>query len=93
MPIARIARSAFRGSSRLPARALALPSWVASLVGLASPEIETFWQQEWPAVTLVDSSRWAFGRTGAGPVPDVDRMAAALPGIVAAAVHLAGGRA
>jgi hypothetical protein len=88
LPIARMGRNAFRGASRIPAHVLALPSWVASMAGLASSEVETFRQLEWPVVTVADGLS---GRRAARP--DIDRLAESLPGLVAAAVRLAGGRA
>jgi hypothetical protein len=88
-PTGRAARDAFRSASRIPARALALPSWLAP----GSPSDATpFWRNGWPGVTVTD--RWPWLSThGRRLEPDVDQMAAAVPGLVAAIVRLAGGRA
>jgi hypothetical protein len=85
--LARAARDAFRGSSRIRARALALPSW---LPGLASSDHATFWRRGWPAVMISDTHPWRAARPGT--VPDLDCMAAAVPGLVAVVGRLAGGR-
>lgn len=85
--VARAARDAFCGSSRIFARAMVLPSW---LPGVASSNHVTFWREGWPAVMATDASPWR--RAHGDGVPDVDRMAAAVPGLVAAVTRLAGGR-
>jgi hypothetical protein len=85
--VARAARDAFRGSSRIRARALALPSW---LPGVASSDHATFWRRACPAVMITDTLPWRAARPGT--VPDLDGMAAAVPGLVAAVGRLAGGR-
>jgi hypothetical protein len=86
--LARSARDAFRAESHIPARALWLPRWMPELV----PDRRgSFGPAPWPALTVTDASPWPLGRTA--PVsPDVDRMAAAVPGLTAAVVRLAGGR-
>jgi hypothetical protein len=84
---ARAARDAFRGSSRIRARALVLPSW---LPGIASSDHAAFWRQGWPAVIITDAAPWQ--AAGSGVIPDLDGMAAAVPGLVAAIARLAGGR-
>jgi hypothetical protein len=86
---ARAARSAFRGSSRVRARALALPTW---LPGMASADQAPFWRSGWPAVMVADTLPWLVARR-APSKPDVDWMTAAGSGLVAAVVRLAGGRA
>jgi hypothetical protein len=88
-PTARAARDAFRASSRIPARALALPSWFP---GLRSFEQASFWRRRWPAAIATERAPWLAPRRDPG-VPDLDRMAAAVPGFVAAVARLAGGRA
>ena len=90
-PIARRARDAFRGSSRIGAAALVLPPW---LPPLARSDARPFARRGWPAVLVSDTSPWRTSRAGRNPVePDVDRMAAAVFGLVAVAVRLAGGYA
>jgi hypothetical protein len=85
---ARGARDAFRYSSRIRARAVVLPSW---LLGALSPERSLLWRQGWPAVMATDAPLW---RRLPPPTvaPDVDRMAAAVPGLASAVARLAGGR-
>jgi hypothetical protein len=90
--VARAARDVFRRSSRVPARVLPFPSWVSRFAGVASSDAAAFWHEEWPAVTIADAPSLLASRRSV-LAPDVDRMAAALPGLVAVAVHLAGGRA
>jgi hypothetical protein len=87
-PFARAARAAFSGSSRIPARALALPSW---LPGLSSSDQGSFWRQGWPGVMVTGRAPW-LSTPGHLAEPNIDRMAAAVPGLVAAVVCLAGGR-
>jgi len=87
-PAARTARAAFRASSRIPARALTLPRWFP---GLASSEHAAFWAQGWRALMVTDRAPW-LPRERLGSEPDVDRMAAAVPGLASALVRLAGGR-
>jgi len=87
-PIARAACAAFRGSSRVPARALALPSW---LLGRTSSDEGSFWRQGLPAVMVTGRAPWRSMR-GPPSAPNVDRMAAAVPGLVAMLERLAGGR-
>ena len=87
--IARSAREAFRASSRIGARAFTLPSW---LPPLASSDQALFRRQGWPAIAVTDRAPWLSGGHPSAD-PDLDRMAAAVPGLVAVAVRLAGGRA
>ena len=87
--IALAARAAFRGSSRVPARALALPSWFP---GITSSDEVSFWRQGWPGVMVTDRFPWRFSMRSRPSEPDVDRMAAAVPGLVAVLVRLATGR-
>jgi hypothetical protein len=87
-PVARAARDAFRASSRIPARSLVLPSWAP---GVVSSDHAAFLRRGLPAVMVADAAPWRLGRST--DVPDVDRMAAAVPGLVAAIARLAGGRA
>jgi hypothetical protein len=80
------ARSAFRAASRIPARSLSLPSWLPSM---RASDAAPFWRRGWPAMTVSDAAPWAVR----GPrEPDVDRMTAALPGLLASVTRLAGGR-
>jgi hypothetical protein len=85
--VARAARDTFRASSRIPARSLVLPSWVP---GVASSDHALFLRRGLPAVMVADAAPWRIGH--AADVPDVDRMAAAVPGLVAVIARLAGGR-
>jgi hypothetical protein len=85
--VARTARDTFRASSRIPARSLVLPSWVP---GVASSDHAVFLRRGLPAVMVADAAPWRIGHST--DVPDVDRMAAAVPGLVAVIVRLAGGR-
>jgi hypothetical protein len=85
--VARAARSAFRGSSRVRARSLSLPAW---LPGVSAAEHTPFWQAGIPAAMVADAPPWLVARRALA-TPDVDWMAAAVPGLVAAVVRLAGG--
>lgn len=86
--IARPARDAFRAASRVPARALWIPRWLAG-----GPDRDTLGRARWPLVTVADAAPWPRLRGDAAAAdPDVDRMAAAVPGLVAAVVRVAGGR-
>ncbi len=83
------ARRAFGLASRVPAGALALPAW---LPRVAAAEHTPLWRAPWPAVLVADDWPWRSGRHR--PLqPDVDRMAAAVPGLVSLIARLAGGRA
>lgn len=86
--LARSARDAFAAGSRIAVRAVALPAW---LPGVSAGEHASFWRERWPAVMVTDRSPWPRRRRGTVQ-PDVDRMAAALPGLVGVAARLAGGR-
>jgi hypothetical protein len=83
--LARGAEAAFRRASRINARAFALPSW---LPGARSSEHASFWRHAWPAIMIADGPPWRVRSAGA---PDVDRIAAAVPGLVSVATRLAGG--
>jgi hypothetical protein len=86
--IARSARKAFRQSSRIRARALALPSWFP---GLATREEVALRRHGWRVTTVTDRPPWL--ANGRPPAPDVDGMAAAVPGLAGVLVQLAAGRA
>jgi hypothetical protein len=77
---------AFETASRIGARALALPSWVP---GVRASDHAPFWDLGWPALMVADGPPWRVGSAGA---PDVDRIAAAVPGLIAVAARLAGER-
>ncbi len=85
--LARAARDTFRASSRIPARSLVLPSWVP---GVASSDHAVFLRRGLPAVMVADAAPWRIAQST--DVPDVDRMAAAVPGLIAVIARLAGGR-
>ncbi|HEX8791499.1 MAG TPA: hypothetical protein VF765_11160 [Polyangiaceae bacterium] len=90
-PMVRAVRDAVRAESWIPVRALWLPAWLQR-DGQAAPAMRRL-RERWPVVTLTDGSPWR--RVGGGislVEPDVDHMAAAVPGIAAAVVRLAGGR-
>jgi hypothetical protein len=86
--VAHAARDAFRSASRISARALALPTWFP---GLPSSESAPFWREGWLAVTVTDQPPWGRPKRGGPRVPDVDQMAAAVPGLAAMLARLAGG--
>jgi hypothetical protein len=90
-PMVRAVRDAVRAESWIPVRALWLPAWLQRDGGTAP--VMTRLHERWPVVTLTDGSPWR-RVTGGLPLvePDVDHMAAAVPGIAAAVVRLAGGR-
>lgn len=90
-PMVRAVRDAVRTESWIPVRALWLPAWLQRDGGTA-PVMRRL-HERWPVVTLTDGSPWR-RVTGGLPLvdPDVDHMAAAVPGIAAAVVRLAGGR-
>ena len=75
----------FGTASRIGARAVALPSW---LPGFRGADHVPFRHHGWPAVMIADGPPWRIRSAGA---PDVDRIAAAVPGLVAVATRLAGG--
>jgi hypothetical protein len=81
--IVRRAARAFEMASRVAVRGVALPSWVP---GVGSSESAAFWRAGWPAVMVADGPLW---RVRSPAVPDVDRIAAAVPGLVAAVSRLA----
>ncbi len=85
--LARDAERAFSRASRIGVRALGVPSW---LPGARSAEHAAFWRHAWPAMMVADGMPWRL--RGARP-PDVDRIAAAVPGLVSVAASLAGGAA
>jgi len=82
--LALAARAAFRASSRVPARALVLPSW---LPGAASSDEASFRRRGWPGVMVADRTRWV-SMGGRPSEPNVDGMAAAIPGLVAVLMRL-----
>jgi len=75
----------FAMASRIGARPLALPSW---LPGLRRSDDASFRRHGWPALMVADGPPW---RARSAAAPDVDRIAAAMPGLVAVAQRLAGG--
>jgi hypothetical protein len=86
----RVLRGMTRGfhvSSRVPVRSVALPTWIPRI---AAEEHAAFWRGPWPAVIVSDHAPWR--RPRQPPLPDVDRMAAAVPGLVSVVARLAGGR-
>lgn len=86
--LARSARDAFGAASRIGVRAVVLPAW---LPGVSAGEHASFWGARWPAIIVTDRSPWPWRRRGTVQ-PDIDRMAAAVPGLVGVAARLAGGR-
>jgi hypothetical protein len=80
------ATEAFRKTSRVEARALPLPSWVP---GIRGSEHALFQERGWRAMMVADGPPWRLRST---TTPDVDRMAAVLPGLLAVVVRLASGR-
>jgi hypothetical protein len=85
--LVRSAGHAFERASRIGVRAVALPSWVP---GVSGSDQAAFWRHEWPAVMVADGLPW---RVRSAVAPDVDRIAAAVPGLVSVATRLAGGGA
>ena len=69
------ARTAFRKTSRIDAWGLPLPSWAP---GVRRSDHVEFERRGWPAIMAADRAPW---RARAAATPDVDRMAAALPGL------------
>lgn len=84
----RSACDAFRAATWIPARALWLPRWWP---GAGATKRATFGPVTWPVLTMRDSASWR-DEHGRPATPDVDRMAAAVPGVIAAVVRIAGGR-
>jgi hypothetical protein len=90
-PMVRAVRDAVRAESWIPVRALYLPAWLQR-DGETAPAMRRL-NERWPVVTITDGSPWRRVRAAPSLVePDVDHMAAAVPGIAAAIVRLAGGR-
>ncbi|HEX4445872.1 MAG TPA: hypothetical protein VH044_04025 [Polyangiaceae bacterium] len=85
--LAHRAERAFSRASRIGARAFGIPSW---LPGARAGEHAPFWRNGWPAIVVADGPPWRVRSPG---LPDVDRIAAAVPGLVSVAVGLAGGGA
>jgi hypothetical protein len=83
--LVRACATAFGMASRIGVRALALPSW---LPGVRRADHASFRDHGWPALMVADGPPWRVRSAGA---PDVDRIAAAVPGLVAVASRLAGG--
>jgi hypothetical protein len=81
------AGEAFHRASRVGLRVLRLPAW---LPGLRASDYARFLQRGWPAMMVTDRLPWR-ARRAAG-TPDVDRIAAAIPGLVAMTTRLAGSR-
>jgi hypothetical protein len=89
----RAVRRVFRMSSRLPAGGIAVPTWVP---GVVSADHAAFLRSPWPALVVSDHGPWRSQlrrRRNGSPGPDVDRMAAAVPGLVSVVARVAGGRA
>jgi Zn-dependent M28 family amino/carboxypeptidase len=85
--IARSAGRAFRYASRVGLHTLALPSW---LPGVRASDHTPFRRMGWRTLAVTDAPPW---RSHGPEIPDVDRMAGAIPGLVAVVARLAGGRA
>jgi hypothetical protein len=83
--VVRACAGVFETASRIGARALALPSW---LPGVRRADHASFREHGWPAVMVADGPPWRVRSAGA---PDIDRIAAAVPGLVAVAIRLASG--
>jgi hypothetical protein len=83
--LVRACTDGFDRASRIGARSLVLPSW---LPGVRASDHASFWAHRWPAVMVADGPPWRVRSPGA---PDVDRIAAAVPGLIAVAMRLAGG--
>ena len=81
------AGEAFRRASRVGVRGLPLPSW---LPGLHASDHAAFLRRGWPAIMVADRPPW---RARVASTPDVDRIAAAVPGLVAMTTRLASGLA
>jgi hypothetical protein len=84
--LAKTGGRAFRYASRVGLRTLALPSWLGPRASDEAP----FRRRGWRTLVVADALPW---RARAPEPPDIDRMAGAVPGLVAVAVRLAGGRA
>jgi hypothetical protein len=83
--LVRNAERAFGRASRIGVHAMSLPSW---LPGVRASDHAAFWGHGWPAMMVADGPPWRIRSAGA---PDVDRIAAAVPGLVSMATRLAGG--
>jgi hypothetical protein len=79
------AHEAFVRASRINARWMRLPTW---LPGLRGADHVAFRRYAWPAMMVADGPPW---RLRSARAPDVDRIAAAVPGLVGVATRLAGG--
>ncbi len=80
-PLLRVAVRAFGRASRIPVRALALPSFWP-----ATASLRTALPTGWSVLTATDHGPW---QNGPRRDPDVDRMVAAVPGLIAALQALA----
>jgi len=84
-PVVQAAGEAFRRVSRIPVRTMLLPSW---LPGVRGSDHAAFRSRGHQAMMIADAPPWVVRTPRA---PDVDRMTAALPGLVAVLERLAGG--
>lgn len=88
--LTRAASHAFGAASRIPVHHVWAPNWtVLAPRDSDVHEARGLRHTGWPVVTVADRSPWTRRRADA---PDVDRMAAAVPGLVAVLESLAGGR-
>jgi hypothetical protein len=90
--LALMACRAFRVASRIPARSVWVPRWMAWAIGDADLREACRWPHlgvGWTVVTVSDRSPWALALQRAARA-DVDRIAVTVPGIVGAIERLAG---
>ncbi|HEX3771465.1 MAG TPA: M28 family peptidase, partial [Polyangiaceae bacterium] len=81
--VVRLAERALQRATRIAVHGVSLPSWVP---GVGGSDNAAFWPYGWPAVKIAEGPLW-WGR--ARETPDVDRIAALVPGLLAAVARLA----
>jgi hypothetical protein len=81
--VVRLAERALQRATRIAVHGVSLPSWVP---GVGGSDNAAFWAHGWPAIKIADGPLW-WSRTR--ETPDVDRIAALVPGLLAAVARLA----
>jgi hypothetical protein len=83
--LVRLTERALLRATRIAVHGVSLPSWIP---GVGGSDNAAFWPHGWPAIKIADGPLWR-GRTT--DAPDVDRLAALVPGLIAAVSRLAEG--
>jgi antitoxin (DNA-binding transcriptional repressor) of toxin-antitoxin stability system len=81
--VVRLAERALVRATRVSVHGVSLPSWIP---GVGGSDNAAFWSHGWPAIKISDGPLW---RSRTADAPDVDRLAALVPGLIAAVTRLA----